>query len=204
MNNKQIIWNFLKSKGFTDEQTAGIMGNIEQESNYDPKSVNSSSGAYGLFQWLGSRKTDLQNYAKKQGKPASDINVQLNFFWEELNGSESYTLTRLQNNKSNSASTYAVIFENAFERSGGSQLQKRKDYAESVLTEMTGTGYKVPQEIVDIVTPSGNNLGLKWWGDIVKVVFVVLILIAGIALLALAVGGGKVYKPVDIVKGVVK
>ncbi|MFE3974529.1 phage tail tip lysozyme [Peribacillus sp. YIM B13481] len=31
--NHQIIWNFFRRNGFSEEATAGIMGNLEQESH---------------------------------------------------------------------------------------------------------------------------------------------------------------------------
>lgn len=34
-----------------------------------------------------------------------------------------------------------------------------------------------------------NSIGLQWWGDIVKVIIIVLLVIGGVAFLALAVGG---------------
>ena len=39
--NKQIVWNYLKSKGLTDEQASGIMGNIQHESGFDTSATNS-------------------------------------------------------------------------------------------------------------------------------------------------------------------
>ena len=33
------IWNFFKSQGFTDEGTAGIMGNLYAESHLNPKNL---------------------------------------------------------------------------------------------------------------------------------------------------------------------
>ncbi len=85
-NNAEMVWNFLISKGFSNVQVAGIMGNLEQESNFNPTAVNSGSGAYGLAQWLGSRLTALQAFAENAGKDKSDLAVQLDFMWSELQG----------------------------------------------------------------------------------------------------------------------
>lgn len=43
-----------------------------------------SSGAYGICQWLGGRKTGLENLAKQKGKDMSDLSVQLDWFWDEF------------------------------------------------------------------------------------------------------------------------
>lgn len=60
------------------------MGNMFQESGCHPTALNSSSGAYGICQWLGGRKTGLENLAKEKGKDMSDLSVQLDWFWEEF------------------------------------------------------------------------------------------------------------------------
>lgn len=78
------VWNFLKSKGIDDIHAAAIMGNIEGESNFNPDLIEVGSGAgYGLCQWTGGRRTQLNAYAASVGKPASDLGVQLDFFWME-------------------------------------------------------------------------------------------------------------------------
>lgn len=61
-----------------------LMGNMFQESGCHPTALNSSSGAYGICQWLGGRKTGLENLAKEKGKDMSDLSVQLDWFWEEF------------------------------------------------------------------------------------------------------------------------
>lgn len=88
-NDKEKIWNYLVgTMGFSAIQAAGIMGNIQQESGFSPTAVNRSSGAYGIIQWLGSRKTNLENFAREQGKDKSDLSLQLDFMKKELE--ESY------------------------------------------------------------------------------------------------------------------
>lgn len=46
---KSYCWQKLKSLGFSDQAAAGVMGNIEKESGFQPDN-KSSSGYYGLFQ----------------------------------------------------------------------------------------------------------------------------------------------------------
>lgn len=38
-NNEKVVWNFFRSNGFSEEATAGIMGNIQQESSFDPACI---------------------------------------------------------------------------------------------------------------------------------------------------------------------
>lgn len=114
VDNAAVIWNFLKSKGLNDYAVAGIMGNLKEESGLDPcnlqnsynKTLNVSdadytavvdAGAYpdfvtdkagyGLVQWTyWSRKKALLDYAKAAGTSIGDLNMQLAFMWQELQG----------------------------------------------------------------------------------------------------------------------
>lgn len=85
-DNAEKVWNYLISKGFSNVQAAGIMGNLQQESNFSPTALNPSSGAYGLVQWLGGRLSGLEAFAKAAGKDKGDLAVQLDFMWSELQG----------------------------------------------------------------------------------------------------------------------
>lgn len=72
---------FFKDKGLGDVQVAAIMGNMYAESGMNPAAQEDGGGGYGLCQWTGGRRTKLENYAASVGKPASDLAVQLEFFW---------------------------------------------------------------------------------------------------------------------------
>lgn len=184
--NKSIVQSFLQSKGLNNLAIAGVMGNIQQESNFNTTATNSSSGAYGLFQWLGSRKTNLMNYAEKVGSVASDIQTQLDFFWQELQTTEKRTLNVLTGSNYSTASEYAEAFERTFERSGGSALEKRKSYAESYYNQM-GEGTTTSTNTGVSSVRKANAIGLEWWGDIVKVVLILLLIAIGVLMGVLSV-----------------
>ena len=63
----------------TKNGIAAILGNWSFESTLDPSAVNSSGGASGLGQWLGSRLDGLKAYAKKHHKSWQDAATQLEF-----------------------------------------------------------------------------------------------------------------------------
>jgi hypothetical protein len=56
-DNTAAVWKFLRGKGFTPAQTAGIIGGLKGESGpgLNPSARNPSSGAIGIGQWLGGR-----------------------------------------------------------------------------------------------------------------------------------------------------
>lgn len=92
--NKAKIWNLLLQKGATlglgPAQVAGIMGNMDAEtgSTFDPGIIEKSGGGgYGLVQWTASRRTDIENFAKENGKAPDDLEMQIDFVIKELTGS---------------------------------------------------------------------------------------------------------------------
>ena len=75
------VWDYCISKGIPEKSTAGIMGNISQESTWDINAIENGdgSGGYGLFQETGTRRDQLVAYG-------ADMTHQLDFFWSELSG----------------------------------------------------------------------------------------------------------------------
>ena len=71
-NNARKIFDLLKQDGFTDEQAAGILGVIQQESNFNPAAINvqeykeGKMFGEGLAQWSNSRKKDFENWWKQK------------------------------------------------------------------------------------------------------------------------------------------
>jgi TP901 family phage tail tape measure protein len=139
-SNEAQIWNFFKSKGFSDSIVAGIMGNLQLESGLNTNALNKSSGAFGLAQWLGGRKTGLNNFARQRGTSASDLDTQLAWLWQELNGSEKRTLNWILNNQNASASTAAAQWDKLFERSEGTSVAGRQRYANNFYNKYAGSG----------------------------------------------------------------
>jgi len=107
---KAQIWNFfIQELDLTDVQAAGFMGNIQQESNFDPNAIN-EIGATGIVQWLFGRKIALENLAASKGKPVTDLGVQLEYLKSELEGSyKSTVLTPLKNAKNIEEATRIVL-----------------------------------------------------------------------------------------------
>ena len=129
---EEQIWNFFKEKGFSDEQIAGIMGNMQAESGFDPD-VENASGHYGLAQWGDSRRTNLEEFAKEKGKEPSDLQTQLEFYMHELETSEKESYDALK--KATSATSAADIIREKFERCGTQAASKRRNYAVEIFNK---------------------------------------------------------------------
>lgn len=80
---QQVIANYMLSHDIDALHTAAVMGNIYQESRYNPAAVNPSSGAFGICQWLGGRKDALFDLAAERRVPATDLQTQLDWFLKE-------------------------------------------------------------------------------------------------------------------------
>lgn len=120
-DNETIVWNYLIGQGFNRNQTAGIMGNLQQEHNF-------RTDGDGLAQWTDNRKANLMAKPNWQ-----DINVQLNFLMEELQGGEHLAYNAIK--VSSSVESATMAFQNQFERcnpfycNGGNRVQ----YAYAIL-----------------------------------------------------------------------
>lgn len=122
--NMDEVYNFFKSKGFSDEQIAGIMGvlGVESAGTFDPRIVNVDevrkygidAAGEGIAQWSAgkgwSRKTPFKTWWEKQhhGKEWKGIrNIslqdQLNYLMHEWQTSHKYSydeINKLKNDRS--------------------------------------------------------------------------------------------------------
>ena len=157
-SNDAYIWNFLVSSGLTKEGAAGLMGNLNAESNLESVKYQNSykkkigltdqeyvdrvndgryseynfvhdSVGFGLAQWTYyTRKQSLFNFCHGQ---IGDLNCQLNFMIAELKLSEYRAVDVLLRNSNNIRDcTLKVLFnyEKPYDQSEKSQ-NKRINYA---------------------------------------------------------------------------
>jgi len=79
------IWNFLIANGFTHEQAAGIMGNLQAESHFSSSVVEySGGGGYGIAQWTAGRRSLLEEAAARQHVAVSDLVFQLGYLLYDM------------------------------------------------------------------------------------------------------------------------
>lgn len=141
-NNDEKIWNYLKSKGFSDCGAAGVMANTQSESGNNPQNLQNTyekklgftdatytaavdagsydnfirdSAGYGLCQWtFWSRKQGLLRFAQAQKKSIGDLEMQLDFLLKEL--SEGYGLLLEKLRSASSVKEASDAFMLQFER----------------------------------------------------------------------------------------
>lgn len=136
-NVTKAIWKFFRDNGFSEEATAGIMGNMQAESGIDPTRSQVGGPAKGIVQWEGGRFTNMVNYAQSKGRDWTDLMSQLEFVLMEMKDSR-VTFWKSNAKYCNNIEEFKKLknvqqathdFEEAFERAGVKALEKRYQYA---------------------------------------------------------------------------
>lgn len=177
-DNQQWFFNyFVSKKVYTPEQVAGMMGNIQAESHFDPKiyqgggdySTPPGSNGWGIVQWTPSSK--IVNYATAVKKDPSLLSTQAEFLWKQLEGttpgkvnSEKAAGDALK--KTTSATEAAVSFLVNYERAkdsapDGPNAILRSKFAAQMLALYGGSGAvstDVSASGSSSCTPSGSLL----------------------------------------------
>lgn len=101
-NAEKIGGFFVKEMELNPAVAFGILGNIDAESGCRPEAVEGNGEGHGLCQWSFGRKKKLKDFAASKGKDWKDLDIQLLFLKDELNGpyKKIYDkLKKLPNNK---------------------------------------------------------------------------------------------------------
>lgn len=105
--NVEKVLKYFTGKGLSLAAAAGFVGNMTQESSMNPKIIQGGGTAsddyipvsgvgFGLIQWTySSRQKPLVELAKSTNRKITDINLQLDYIWKELNSTYKSTLTAL-------------------------------------------------------------------------------------------------------------
>ena len=84
----QAMVDYFKRRGYTTDQSAGLVANIMAESNGDPSATGDHGQAYGIGQWHPDRQAAFKKYTGKDIR-GSTLTDQLDFMQYELRfGSE--------------------------------------------------------------------------------------------------------------------
>jgi RHS repeat-associated protein len=128
---------FFEAHGLTSIQTAGVIGNLTWESEgFNPAKYQDGGGpGRGLAQWTygSSRWQGLVALAATEGKQWTDLGVQLDFIWQELNTTYASCLSSLEGAKSITDAT--EIFEQSYEGAGIPHMANRIQDAQDAYDE---------------------------------------------------------------------
>ena len=142
---------YFQSQGWTKEQAAGIVGNLQAESGPDlnPNAIGDGGQAVGIAQWHPDRQA---NFQQTMGKPIqqSSLNDQLQFVQWELSNTEMSAGSRLKAAKT--AEEAAQIIDRMYERSSGTALNKRIANATALTQQKAEFGGVVKAR------PGGTNI----------------------------------------------
>jgi len=134
--NAKIAMEFFLEQGWTPEQAAGLVANLQAESydRLDPAALGDKGRGYGIAQWHGPRQKKFEEIIGVPLK-GSSLENQLKFVQWELTNPESAERsagTRLKSAKT--AADAAAVIDEFYERSSGIHRQRRIAKAEALLT----------------------------------------------------------------------
>ena len=136
--NDEAAFDYFVGKGLTSFQAAGIVGNLDQESQVDPTAVQAGGPGRGIAQWsVGGRwdtyaNDNVLSYAGTQGESSSSLTLQLAFIWYELTTFSSYGLSELR--ASTNVTDATIAFETYYEGCGTCDQSTRIADAELALS----------------------------------------------------------------------
>ena len=163
---QEKVWWALIDAGYSAEAAAGAMGNIHYESSgFNSSIIEGGTGAgFGLCQWTGGRRTQLEAYAASKGVNPSDADTQVEFLLAELTpgggdngyakyqlGSSNYGFSadswKNASSPEDAAEAFCWVFERPNRSAGLSSMDERKSWAR-----------KYYNQFKDAERPSGGNV----------------------------------------------
>jgi hypothetical protein len=140
--NATLVAERLKGAGYTRAQIAGVLGNFQLESGFNPR-INEGGavggprgvGGYGLGQWTGDRQTALVNFAKGRKADPGNTGIQADFLLHELSGPEKAAAASLR--KAVSPEEASRRFLTDFERAGVPKTNERMQAARALYDKLS-------------------------------------------------------------------
>jgi hypothetical protein len=141
-NNPRTAFNYFVSKGLTDIQAAGIVGNLMQESSVRPTAVQPGGPGRGIAQWsVGGRfdhgSSSLTAYASSHGGSKWSLQTQLDFIWYELTVVGGYGYSDLR--AATTINRAVWVFQDEYEICGACASSQRVTYANQILAQYGGS-----------------------------------------------------------------
>ena len=162
-DNETIIYQYLRNELQLNEAGAsGVLSNLFFESSFNPNASSPGGSYYGIVQWGGGRKTNLENYAASLGVDRSDLKAQLDFMKQELNMAyyrSVYNDLLSVDNTADGAAQAADIFKRRYEVASDpkDRTQKARDFFAKYYVAPTPTPSPAPTPVPSSTpTPSST------------------------------------------------
>ncbi len=163
-DNAEKVWNFLISKGLTPPQAAGIMGNLQAESGFEPRRVQyggtnsrgetsvagkpsslddtmriDGSTGYGLAQWTSKgRQQGLHDFAVSRSTKDGDMGTQLEWLYKEATGRGDWAKVQQESDAGQAAFIWHKYYE--ISADGPEKIQNRMNFARDILLRLGSGG----------------------------------------------------------------
>ncbi|MBS1058220.1 phage tail tip lysozyme [Gluconobacter kondonii] len=143
----QAITDNLRSKfGLNNQQIAGVLGNLQQESGLSPdinqggtkgnpssNMADDNANGWGLAQWGGSRKQGELDYAQQHSLSPGSLQANLGFMDQELEGPYSKTISDIKG--TSNIQDAAKIWDQDYEQASDPEMSSRDQYAANFLQQ---------------------------------------------------------------------
>jgi len=145
--NTEWAMKVLQGFGWTREQAAGMLGNIKNESSFDPAAQNGSH--YGLAQWDAKRQADFEKWSGKSMRGSSGYEQLAFMNYEMTKGAEGKAGALLR--AATNAEQASNIVYREYERAGDNDVTGPRRARDAVnisnTTQITVNGAGNPAEV---------------------------------------------------------
>ena len=167
--NMEYILRYLTDRGLSLAAASGLVGNMQVESSLNPAIIQGGATAsegyrmvsgtgFGLVQWtFPERQLPLQKLADDTSRSITDIGLQMDYVWAELNGSWKSTLQTLTSTPSLTPEQAAVIVH-GWSPKVGALINAGSDPSVEIFKLAPKPGYEVSNDNPDyILERRGGN-----------------------------------------------
>lgn len=201
-NEKKAFTFFTETMGLNPAAACGIMANIKAESGFT-SNITGGGGSYGICQWLGVRKTRLQNWCSSKGYDYTSLNGQLRFLQYELKTYFPSVNNYLKNVSNTSSGAYNAAYYFCYHFEAPANTASTSAYRGS-LAKSTYWKNMGASAIYLSASAAGDGIKLTWNGSSKYKYQVKRATSSGgtyQVLTTVAAGAGKTYTDKDAVTG---
>ena len=131
-DNEKTIFFTLLANGFTKIEAAAILGNLKQESGYNPKANQPDGPGRGIVQWSEGGRWDILvrgtkgegEFKRAKGKDPESLDTQMQFIFHEL--THSYKSAYNHFKAANGLRDKVISWEQKYEQAGVSGPRIKK------------------------------------------------------------------------------